>query len=293
MAPHREIRSRLERILSGENRTEDFTRLFLFLRSASYGSAVITEIGDFVAHADAKTKGIVTNEVNDFFLSIKLNFSDQKNWTLDLQNLPEFFSDAVTGNFRRIKSEIIRRDTGLKRKVANAILNEAVKKLSPAKNGGLRLTTTWTKDELAVIRCCSSCIVARPAFSDKDLTMDISSAILKNGLMHGNEKQAIKKACISITLYAISIMNGVALKLKSGTTSHLYGGLSEGKLVVNASTPLQIDTGRIVNISSTLFETSLSGDEYCHPSLVHQSGSCLWDTAVELTSSTPPRLVPL
>jgi hypothetical protein len=67
MVRDQELRTRVERLLAGDIRPEDFSRLFLWLRSRSYGAASIKEIGHFEAHPDERDSGLVTDDARDFF----------------------------------------------------------------------------------------------------------------------------------------------------------------------------------------------------------------------------------
>jgi hypothetical protein len=59
--------------LKGDFHPDDLTRLFLWLRERSYGAASIREVGDFVAHSDERTKGVVTDELRGFFAHLRLS----------------------------------------------------------------------------------------------------------------------------------------------------------------------------------------------------------------------------
>jgi hypothetical protein len=65
------LRVRVERLLRGDLRTDDLSTLFLALRDRSNCAEVVSEIGDFVAHQDERTKGITTRSVRDFFTTLK------------------------------------------------------------------------------------------------------------------------------------------------------------------------------------------------------------------------------
>jgi hypothetical protein len=72
MAREPELRRRVEQLLRGQFNQEHLTRLYLWLRSRSYGIASVREIGHFVAHADERSVGPVTDEVRDFFTFARL-----------------------------------------------------------------------------------------------------------------------------------------------------------------------------------------------------------------------------
>jgi hypothetical protein len=96
MARDVEMRRRTMRLLDGDFRPDDVSRLFLWLRERSHGLASIREIGDFVAHSDTRKKGVVTEETRDFlkYLSLRLPNCSRR---VDLSDLPSDFECTGRG----------------------------------------------------------------------------------------------------------------------------------------------------------------------------------------------------
>jgi hypothetical protein len=63
------MRARVVRLLEGRSTADDLTRLFLFARDSCDGREAIQEIGDFVAHAGERNKGLLTRAARDWFWS--------------------------------------------------------------------------------------------------------------------------------------------------------------------------------------------------------------------------------
>jgi hypothetical protein len=74
-APIQGLRVRVERLLRGNFRAEDLNRLFLYARDRCQGRESVQEIGDFVAHHDERSKGVVTRRTRDFFFALALERS--------------------------------------------------------------------------------------------------------------------------------------------------------------------------------------------------------------------------
>ena len=60
-------RTRVERLLRGDFRVDDLTRLFLYARDRCDGRESVKEVGDFVAHHNERNKGTVTRATREWF----------------------------------------------------------------------------------------------------------------------------------------------------------------------------------------------------------------------------------
>jgi hypothetical protein len=105
------VRARVERLLRGDVRNDDLTRLFLFARDRCDGRECIQEIGDFVAHHDERTKGIVSRTVADWSVIVRFR-GWMPNNQLDLQRLPSIFPEYLMATARRLDHKTIRANTG-------------------------------------------------------------------------------------------------------------------------------------------------------------------------------------
>ena len=104
-------RARVERLLRGDVRNDDLTRLFLFARDRCDGRECIQKIGDFVAHHDERTKGIVSRTVADWSVIVRFRGWVPNN-QLDLQRLPSIFAEYLMATARRLDHKTIRANTG-------------------------------------------------------------------------------------------------------------------------------------------------------------------------------------
>src|SRR5688572_6682491 len=78
------MRARVGRLLRRDFRSDDLTRLFLYARDRCDGRESVQEIGDFVAHHDERTKGLITRSTRDWQITAW-------HYTLRIQNALDRF----------------------------------------------------------------------------------------------------------------------------------------------------------------------------------------------------------
>jgi hypothetical protein len=108
------MRARVVRLLQGDRRVDDITRLFLFARDRCDGRESVQEIGDFVAHHDERVKGIVTRTVRDWVAIVRM-FSIFSNKILDPGRLPPFLPNYLWASARRMKQKDLSNKLGMVR----------------------------------------------------------------------------------------------------------------------------------------------------------------------------------
>jgi hypothetical protein len=266
MRRERELRIRVERFLKGDFRPDDLTRLFLWLRERSFGVASIREIGDFVAHSDEKIKGVVTNEAKTFFrfLRFRSAYIAPDIRPIDLSDLPSDFCDAMRGNIGRVESSLIRRDTGLKRKAGEAYLASALAKFCLRSDGRCELKDAMTPEEFAIVKCCMSYIVSKPAFTARDLVRDFGFVLNKNQLLaNEGERKALNTFNHHLTLFAVAYMHHARVILDDGWEANLEAGENEGKLTVNAVAPVNRINGNDLRVGYPMFISDTPLEPWC------------------------------
>lgn len=290
MARSAEMRWRVERLLAGDLQTEHMTRLFLWLRQRTYGVVTIKEVGHFIAHPDERNLGPVTKEVQDFFTFLRLRLP-LLGETIDLSNMPPGFKAALLGNFRKITAAIIKRDTGLKRKDAGEALKSALDKFSDDTAQAASLKTALTPNELAILRCCLSYIVSKPAFTAADLYRDFVFVLCKNKLLDNAEKPRLETVRSLLVLYAITSMHQVDLILEDGWNANLSAGVFDGRIQVTATAKVPSKKSE-VSVAFPFFETDLRAEEWVEPSLIPDKDAH-WLCPIYLTSVPRPILIGL
>lgn len=287
------VRARVERMLKGDYRVEDLTRIFLWMRTRSYGRQTVREVGDFVAHADERTKGIGTDATRDFFAALRHSVPNLGK-SNNLSDFPPSFRDAIVANFRLLDPEIVRRDTGLGKRAAALALASFLRDLHQLPSGNLSATKI-TSHEFKLVECLSQYIVSKPAFTDVGLFADLSTVLQKEQLLKPDEAAAFAKAMPFTSLFAMTSMHQCAIVLEDGQRSKLslyYS--SEGntrRLGISAAAVLTASNGSDLTISGPFFGSSLEATEWCEAGLlqgaVHAEYGVLatshkWDCPMEL-----------
>jgi hypothetical protein len=174
------LRARVERLLRGEIRSEDFVRLFLYARDRCDGREAVQEIGDFVAHHSERTKGIITRETRDWFLTARF-FRSAMQGLIDETRLPSNFANFLGASLRRISEVVLKQNTGLSRRGAQKLVQKLSEKLAANNDGTLVFAEPLSQEERKLLRCVTSYLTVRPAFTGDRQIGDGSSSKLKLG----------------------------------------------------------------------------------------------------------------
>ncbi|WP_156937955.1 hypothetical protein [Mesorhizobium sp. LNHC221B00] len=273
MARNDEMRKRVERLLAEGFRDDDITKLLLWLRERSYGVSSVREIGDFVAHSDTKTKGVVTQDLRDFFRYLELRTSrpNEKGkkpafLQIELKDLPPDFREIVMARFNQLDSSEIK-PTGLKRKTAKAAIESALKKFSVGANGTLNLQTKMTKEEDLILSCALNSFFPKTALSQSALWRDFCFVLKKNNLLRDGEEKQLKPVERGLVLFSLVAMHGTEITLASGPVAKLkVMKRPDGKLCVSANGLWNMQGG-FGGAVVPVFDTDLLASDCCDPAL--------------------------
>ena len=184
------LRSRVQRLLSGEIREQDLHRLFLSIREESGGSGLVSEIAHFLAHPSVRTRGIAWHEVRDMFVFLKFRES-LKRRRIFTTDFPASMPDAMRANLRRMRQPILKRETGLNRNDAEKVLEAVLARAIPTP-GGVKIGALSEREAKTFV-CISSHAKAGPLFDDSDLFEDFCRALQKQSILRSSEKHSLKK----------------------------------------------------------------------------------------------------
>ena len=263
------LRIRVQRLLRGDtNPHEDLTAVFLARRDYSGGPACVVEVGNFIAHRGERNVGIITREAREFFAIVRFLFPQPKP-ALSLSDLPKNFSELLSGTFRRVDNATLRSRLNLKRQVAERHLNGMLSRIQKDTKGSLFLS--WpTEQDVALINCLLGQIVVRPAFSNQQLTTELSAVLLANDLLREEEQRAFQQLGTLIGLFAVSQMHRCVVDLGDGTKAELRAGAthSQREIFVNAAAELfgVNPTGKVL-ISANFFATNIDVVANAEPDL--------------------------
>jgi hypothetical protein len=276
-----ELRHRVERLLNGQFIVDDLIRLFLFLRDRSFGNNLVREIGDFVAHADERQKGVVTDDLRDFFAWLRFKLPNL-NKKIGLQDLPPRFPEIACANVKRLDSNALKKDSGLTPNIAQRMMRSIMKKFVPIPTGGYTLTSPLTNNEAALLRVAISYIVAKPVFQDNALITQMRSVLTKNGLLNQDEHCKFCLLKPSIVLFAITAMHQCTILLDSPPPADLMAErTADGTLGVLAMAACVTDEVPAAYIAVPIFSTTLAAQDWCEQSLL--DGQWKWEFPIELS----------
>jgi hypothetical protein len=145
------LRARVERLLRGDFRSDDLTRLFLYARDRCDGRESVQEIGDFVAHHDERTKGLITREARDWYMTVRfasLNFPPHQ---IEWNRLPSHFSIVLQASLRRALPDFFKDHLKLSRMVVKKSLPSIIGKLITNKDGTFSISPAHTQFERRIL----------------------------------------------------------------------------------------------------------------------------------------------
>lgn len=278
------MRARVERLLRGEVREADLTRLFLFARDRCDGRECVREIGDFVAHHSERTKGIITNSVRDWSVIVRFR-GWMPNQSLNLQRLPSIFPDYLMATSRRLDHKTIRTETGLSRSVVRAELPSLIGRLIKNNDGSYAVNPLTTPRERSIIECFVKHVVVTPAFTGERLFDELSETLRSNGLIAKTEVQRFNTLRHYIILFAAVQMHRCSIMIDDYAIPLSVMGHSGAQIEVDCAIPLffQLPNVAILNLSSAMFQTDLKSEVYCDSSLLNTPGP--WTFPIELSST--------
>jgi hypothetical protein len=274
------LKARVDRLLNEDIRSEDLTRLFLYARDRCDGREPVQEIGDFVAHHAERTKGIVTRETSDWFITSRIMFSGVQK-PLDRSKLPPNFREFLSASLRRI-GPVIKR-SGFSQSRARKMLPGILGKFDTNPDGTLAVSKKHTDDEVKLINALSSYIVSRPAFLADRLFNDFAETLKKNGLLDKKKMNEFKKVKPAVLLFAVTVMHNCVVQIGDGLTCKLIAAPTgpNGSIDVIAPVPTIENPG--IFAASPIFSTDLPVRECCEDALV--AAPQPWDFDLEITSA--------
>jgi hypothetical protein len=270
-------RARVERLLKGDFRPDDLTSLFLYARDRCDGREPVQEVGDFVAHHDERTKGLVTRETRDWFITSRVTISGIAS-PFQASQLPPNFREFLSASLRRMGPSIKQYATSLS--VASRMLPGVLKKFVVKPDGTLAIPSNLPANERKLIEILATRLVVRPAFTSDRLFNDLSETLRSNGLLHRNELHRFKELKPVIALFAVSVMHNSDVNVGDGRKCKLKAaadGVGE-TMHVQASVPTIANPN--LRVASSIYSTDLKSEEHCDQLLLTSPKP--WDFDIEV-----------
>jgi hypothetical protein len=278
--PDRAMRSRVERLMSGNFRPDDLTRLFLYARDRCDGRESVQEIGDFVAHHDERSKGLITRSCRDWVTSVQFWVKYATQRKIDLNRLPSNFIDVLHSGFRQTSSDVTMLKVGLKKSAAGKLLPDLIKKLIRNPDDTIGLSPQHTQSEVALAQCLTTILTMKSAFTGDKLFSDFGATLNSLSLLKKSEQSSFSRLKPAISLFAVSVMHNCVIRLDDGTTVKLQAEGPTGGLHVSLTNPSQNPNERL---PTSMFSAGLQSCDYCEVDLL--ATPLPWDVDLEITSS--------
>jgi hypothetical protein len=264
-----ELRARVERLLACEGRPADLHRIFLALREYNFGRETFKEIGDFVAHADQRTRGLTIRRAIDYATFVRFFFPLWQGFEGDRDQA------AVAAGLNaalRLKNEAqMSSDLGLTPAAIKSVVGSLSRNIIGVKNRINQLRRPLTARETAVFNYLFSKMLMRPAFELNDLTDDFIYVLARNGLLQEGEIPAASTLAPFIGLFAIAHMQGTTLSLGPGDDADLFAVVTDDSIVMRAGLLAPQTTGVMDRLSLPFFGLHLPPDLICDPDLLKAS----------------------
>ncbi|MEX0964750.1 MAG: hypothetical protein WDZ52_11990, partial [Pseudohongiellaceae bacterium] len=245
----------------------------------------VQEIGDFIAHRDERSKGLITRTTRDWFAIIRFTHPWDRPLLLDSQAIPPLFTYYLRATLHRLSATLLKEKTGFTHATADRILRRISKKLGKNPDGTLRIVSSFAKDEDYLIGCLCSGIIVKGAFTEDRLYTDFVATLKSNGLLAKTEMHDFGRCRATISLFAASVMHNCDIYLDDSSITKLRvtpDSIKDNVIGVIASVPFSA-RGGVAFVSSAIFDTELYAQDYCTPELL--SIARPWDFDLEVTSN--------
>jgi hypothetical protein len=250
-------RQRVQRILAGHGRSEDFGSLFVELRAKTYGSKRFREIGDFVGHRDVRNRGLIVDVVRDFASSMELFIEMSGNKPPSL----EVACAGAKANLRLSTDEQIASTCAMSKASAEQAIDRATVML---KQGLLP-----SERDKFVFNSYTARIVWHPAFLDDDIVEEWITVLTRNNLLEKVEVVQMRQHSERLILYVLTLLHGVAVELQNKKKVTLQAGFFNRERRLEVKAYLNFDSAEKPMFAPlAVFLTSLQPEGLCENHLL-------------------------
>jgi len=284
------INEQIARITSGHFDANDVDGVLIKLRPYAGQKAVFREIADFVAHADARSKGVTFSSVTEFADRLRFFIESRigkapvditKPFPLYVYRL--FLSQSRKANPEHLMLVYRLSPSSLIKKIeSNFILDKANRTATlRATKGGVEL--------IGALQYVMGFLHVRPAFHLSELISELKEVMEDqkidfNGteLIAQSDRMGLAILCL-ISGAQIALPDGAQAKCYLGTENHsqILTGRRQfptdvvnaepsgfGSLQILAEVPITNDDGKVLKMVYGVVQTDLDPLEHCHPSLL-------------------------
>lgn len=265
MSKSEQYRQHVEKLIAGDYHPIHLIKLILWLREQPGDSDAIKEIGDFVAHAEKRNKGIATETLRQNFSFVKYRVFEG----FDRNNLPDYIIPFIWSVFGRREPSMIANETGLPMQNLLALLRSALGKIGrDPSTGKLHVQKDFDKDETTLMNYLIRLDRLPSIFNSVVLFSQMKEALLSFGLLQEEEIEEFDKVYPSLSLFALEAMHRCSIDLTNGDSASLSIAMDpSGKLLITAITYIAHD-GRAYELKINIFRTDLKAKDWCSDRLV-------------------------
>ena len=278
----------VERIQKNQFDENDIDSLFMKLRAYSKGKDIFREIADFVAHNDARDRGLASKSLETMYLRMKffVEYNSPKKslditseFPLWIKRLMILQVDKCNESELQDKFKVTKQR--LKSRIENGFKDNKKSKTTMLKNGKLSIET------FKAIQHVMSFLVSQSAFTQDELISELVKVIKDNGINIDEESFLLQSN--KITLCTMLLLHNASYDFKGhklGSTRITcerelvmlntryidgYGNEVEnqdtfGKLGINGYVVVD-NNGVDLTISHNIMETHLEASDWCDDSV--------------------------
>ncbi|KAA0972786.1 hypothetical protein [Pseudomonas sp. ANT_H12B] len=273
----------VDKIQAGNFDENDIDNLFMRLRAYSAGHLVFREAADFVAHNDARDRGLLNESLENIYLSFKyfLEYAMPDAQALNVSNpIPIYIKKLMKYQVDKCKPEYLREKFNVTPEKLRSRIDTFFKDDKKSQTTQLQLFKLG-KDGFAPFQYLVSFIVSYPAFTGDQLLDDLLAVLRLNALSF--DEQAIVAQKPIILLCVMLLMHEARFVLAHGATAecrvaveeavinkdtpHEQAGPEAGLIQVKGTVTLLRPNGSPLQVSYPIFQSGLSAVDYCDASL--------------------------
>jgi len=263
------MRARVLRILERGYRCEDLTKLLIYARDPpqNLSRALVTEIGNSIAHPRGRDRGLFTNAAKDFFAIIAFMIYAGEKDGIDFDRLPECFKPHMEAMARCVGPKYLESATGFKsREAAIQTAKGILARLKKNADDTYALPRNLTTNEKDLIAGFSMTGVPPRPLDSEIFVRDLTDILVGTKLLELDERPAFESTMrIPVILFAITAMHHVPIDMQGSKRGFLMAAADNQKnLTTLFSTSIDFVDGGTRTIASRFFVTNLAVCKYCN-----------------------------
>ena len=274
----------IDRIQNNNFDENDVDNLFMRLRASSYENIIFREIADFVAHNDKRDRGVTNQSLEAMYYSMKyfLEYVSPK-ISLDIAKpFPIWIKKLIKYQVDKIDEALLKEKFSVGKERLKIRIDKGFKDDKKTKKTLLK-KDKLSMETLQAIQYVMSFIIAKEAFSQKDLINQIINVLHKNHISFDEDK--ILAQADKITLCVLLLLHNSKFDYKGHKLAYCtitpekesvpyntnFGDKDGNKIDIDKSFGnLQVlgnvilnKDGQDLTIAYTIITTELDAEEWC------------------------------